>query len=134
MQTNWPYLKCLTKIPNYSNYSNTVSYAVCLRLNTIYMYMCKCSVSGKWIRKLLSFFWKIGLCQIDLISTGVVFIIATVWYHSSLAKYYIYLLKEIKKAKTIDVLDDERAAINRALSEGTRNSILHRQLHRFSFF
>ncbi|XP_062567940.1 uncharacterized protein LOC134230186 [Saccostrea cucullata] len=39
-------------------------------------------------------------------------------YHKKdLAKYYIYLLKEIKKAKTIDVLDDERAAINRALSE-----------------
>lgn len=36
----------------------------------------------------------------------------------SLAKYYIYLLKEIKKAKSIDILDDERAAINRALSEG----------------
>uniref|UniRef100_K1P767 Thioredoxin domain-containing protein n=1 Tax=Magallana gigas TaxID=29159 RepID=K1P767_MAGGI len=35
----------------------------------------------------------------------------------SLAKYYIFLLKEIKKAKSIDILDDERAAINRALSE-----------------
>lgn len=39
-------------------------------------------------------------------------------YHKQdLAKYYIFLLKEIKKAKSIDILDDERAAINRALSE-----------------
>jgi hypothetical protein len=63
----------------------------------------------------------IMLYEIDLISTDVTSIIATMWCLFSLAKYYIYLLKEIKKAKTIDVLDDERAAINRALSEGTLN-------------